>query len=127
MPDSVTIWDKIAIHWAISATLSGATTNPEQDDDDDYFSYGPRACAEVAPLRFRINALSIAQSVVSIIVAVGCVAVLMVILGRQKDTRSLAPRVLAGVFTSNAIFAAAQAVPQNLFCSTRAGRGMGSL
>lgn len=94
-----------------SNTSTSITTAAVLDDDDAYHT-GADRCQAVYLFHKKVNAIQYAQSASGLLALLGCLAVLLVIVGTRKDVGSLAYRVLIGVFTSNAVFAISDIVPK---------------
>ena len=71
-------------------------------------------CAAIQVFLGKFNAVAIATSVSGGVAFIGCAAVGVVIYAHNRDLRSLANRVLLGVFGANGVFAAALVVPFSL-------------
>ena len=118
---AATQWSQIALLVLSStfATMSLAdTTVPPTDDDDDFYSLNPDACERQRQYLAGLNALAYTKSALGAVGMIACGAALLVIVGSRKD-RTLAGRMLTGVFVSNFhgvfIYATADIVPTNAF------------
>ena len=114
-------WVQACVDFAGAVPVPSAAR--DTDNDDDYYHHAQTLCEQVAPYLRRVNALTIAQSVVGGAGLVLCGVAVLHTTALGKDRRSLAARLVLGVMLSNLMYAATDIVPVNLYQLSGVGCG----
>ena len=83
-------------------------------DDDDFYHNPAARCHELTPYLRRLNALTMATSVVGAVALVLCTLSVTHIIMHGRHKRSLPTRLVLGVLLSNLVFAITDMIPTNL-------------